>query len=122
MSFAPVFATLSASSAVTALIGSAPVRCYPAGEAPAGVVLPYATYQQIAGGPENYLSDAPDIDGSLVQIDVYAATVTAARNAFLAIRNAIEPVAYVTAVREVGRDPDTNNVHLSMDTDWLTSR
>lgn len=122
MSFAPVFATLSASTAVKAQIGSSPVRCYPAGEAPQGVALPYATYQQIAGGPENYLGETPDMDSGLVQIDVYAATVTAARSAFLAIRDAVEAVAYVTAIREPGRDPDTNNVHLSMDTDWLTSR
>lgn len=122
MSFAPVFATLSASTAVKAQIGSNPVRCYPVNDAPQGVALPYATYQQIAGGPENYLGETPDIDGGLVQIDVYAATVAAARAAFLAIRDAVEAVAYVTAVREEGRDPDTKNVHLSMDTDWLTSR
>jgi uncharacterized protein DUF3168 len=122
VSFAPVFATLAASTAVKAQIGSSPVRCYPVGEAPQGVTLPYATYQQIAGGPENYLGELPDIDSGLVQIDVYAKTVVAARSAFLAIRDAVEPVAYVTATREVGRDPDTNNVHLSMDTDWLTSR
>ena len=96
MSFAPVFATLSASATVKAQIGSSPVRCYPAGEAPQGVALPYATYQQIAGGPENYLGETPDIDSGLVQIDVYASTVTAARTAFLAIRDAVEAVAYVT--------------------------
>lgn len=122
MSFAPVFATISASSAVKALIGSSPVRLYPVGEAPQGVTLPYATYQQITGSPENYLGRLPDIDSGIVQIDVYAKTVTSARAVFAAIRDAVEPVAYLSATREVGRDPDTNNVHISMDTDWLTSR
>ena len=122
MSFAPVLATVSASSAVTALIGSNPIRFRPAGSAPQGEVVPYATYQQIAGGPENYLGGLPDMDGSLVQIDIYASTVSQAEAVFTAIRNAIEPTAYVTAVRMVGVDPDTKNVHLSMDTDWLTSR
>lgn len=122
MSFAPVFATASAASAVTALIGSNPVRCYPAGEAPQGVALPYCTYQQVGGGPENYLNQAPDIDGSLVQIDVYAATVSSARAVFVALRNAFQPVAYVVGVREDGKDPDTNRVRISFDTDWLTAR
>lgn len=122
MSFAPVFATLSASAAVKALIGSSPVRCYPAGEAPQGVTLPYATYQQVTGSPENYLGTTPDADGSTVQIDVYGATVSSARAAMAVIRDALEPVAYVVAVREMGRDPETNNVRLSMDVDWITNR
>lgn len=122
MSFAPVFATVSASAPVKALIGASPVRCYPAGEAPQNVTLPYCTYQQIAGSPENYLNQLPDIDSGLVQIDVYAATTASARAVFTALRNAVEPVAYVTAVREDGKDPDTNRVRISIDTDWLTSR
>lgn len=122
MSFAPVFATIKAASPVTVLIGTNPVRCYPAGEAPQGVALPYCTYQQIAGGPENYLNQLPDIDSGLVQIDVYAANTTSARAVFIALRDAVEPVAYVTAVREDGKDPETNRVRISMDTDWLTDR
>ena len=126
MSFAPVFATASASAPVKVLIGSNPVRLYPAAEAPAkgatGYALPYCTYQQIAGGPENYLNQSPDIDGSIVQVDVYGETVTSARAAFVALRNALQSSAYITSVREDGRDPDTNNVRISFDVEWLTPR
>jgi hypothetical protein len=122
MSFAPLFATLNASASVKALLGSSPLRVYPAGEAPQGVALPYATYQQVTGSPENYLGTTPDADASTTQVDVYAATVSAARSAMVAVRNALEPVAYVVAVREMGRDPKTNNVRVSMDVDWITSR
>lgn len=122
MSFAPLFATAKAAGGVTSLFGSTPCRIYPMGEAPQGVALPYATYQQVTGNPENYLANTPNADYSTVQVDVYAATVSEARAAMIAIRNALEPVAYVVSVREMGRDPDTNHARVSMDVDWIVNR
>lgn len=122
MSFSPLFTTLSASNAVKALIGSNPVRCHPHGEAPQGVAKPYVTYQQVSGSPENYLGTLPDADTSVTQVDVYADTVSSARAVYSAIRGAVEPVAYVTSVRELGRDAETNNYRISFDVDWITLR
>ena len=122
MSFAPLFTTLSASNAVKTLIGSSPVRCYPHGEAPQGVTKPYVTYQQESGSPENYLGTLPDADTSVTQVDVYADTVSSARAVYSAIRGAVEPVAYVTSVRELGRDAETDNYRISFDVDWITLR
>lgn len=63
MMYPPVAATLIASAAAKALIGSNPVRVYAAGEAPQPPTLPYVTWQTISGIPENYLGAAPDMDG-----------------------------------------------------------
>lgn len=126
MSFAPVEATLKGSAGVTALLGTNPTRVWPQGQSPAkGTTLygePYAVFQQITGQPENYLGTLPDVDDSTTQIDVYAATVSAARAVAIAIRNAVEPVAYVVALREMGKDATTNLSRISMDVDWITNR
>jgi len=61
MSIAPVFTLLSNAGAVTAIIGTNPVRCYPAGNIPQAlgddpnVNLPCVTWQTIGGTPNNLL-------------------------------------------------------------------
>lgn len=120
--FPPVFQTCAASAAVTALIGTTPVRLYPFGEAPQGVIYPYAVWQLVSGSPENYLGDRPDADSFTVQIDVYADTATSARNVAKALRDAIEPVAYVTSWRGESRDPDTKKYRFSFDVAWIVQR
>lgn len=122
MSFAPIFATLKAASAVTALIGSSPCRCYPHGEAPQAVTAPYVVFQQVGGGPENYLNQAPDIDGATTQIDAYASTVESARAVAVACRNALQAIGHVVSVRELGRDPITNHYRVSFDVDCYVNR
>ena len=120
--YPPLFATLAASTAVKALIGTSPVRCYPAGEAPQGVTAPYVTWQTIAGSPENYLGNTANMDGFTAQVDVWADSVTSARAVASAVRTALEPVSYVVALRGESRDPDTNRYRYSFDVDFLASR
>ena len=120
--YPPIFATCKAAAAVTALIGASPVRLYPFGEAPAGVTKPYAVWQTVGGSPENCLAGVPDMDGMTIQVDVYGTTATSSRNVAIALRDAIEPVAYVTSWRGESRDPDTNNYRWSFDVDWLIPR
>lgn len=114
MSFAPIFPTLKAASAVTALLANPP-RCYPQGEAPQGVAKPYVVYQQITGSPENYLGGNPDIDGTTTQLDVYGDTLASCRNVYTACRNALQAIGYITSYREMGREPDTNLYRISFD-------
>lgn len=122
----PVWSILKASVPVTAVFGSAPMRIFAFGRVPQGTVLPYAVFQTVAGIPENYLAQVPNMDGMTLQFDVYAAPTPAGSQAALdgaeAIRNAVEPVAYVTAWRGESRDPDTNNYRYSFDVDFLTPR
>jgi hypothetical protein len=120
--FPPIFTVCAADPAVTALLGAAPVRLYPFGEAPQDTVYPYATWQIITGSPDNYLAGRPDADGYTLQVDVYAGTGSAARAVTKALRDAIEPHAYITRWGGEGRDPETKAYRRSFDIDWITLR
>lgn len=122
MNYAPIFQIVAADPAATSLLGTLPTRLYPFGEAPAGVSLPYGVWQLISGSPENYLAGRPDIDGFTLQIDIYAATASSARDTAGAIRHAIELDAYVTGYNGEMRDDDTGHYRVSFDVDWLIPR
>ncbi len=102
--------------------GNGALRFYAFGMAPQGVAYPYAVWQLVGGSPENYLACSPDIDQSIVQVDVYAKTADSARSVAVVLRNAIEKHAYITSIRAEARDPDTNNYSFGFDSDWLTPR
>jgi len=120
--FAPIFPVVAGSAAVTAVLGSAPVRFWPFGEAPENSVLPYSVWQQVSGSPENYLGDLPDLDSYTLQIDVYASTGSSARAAAKAIRDAIEPHAHIVAWRGESRETETKLYRYSFDVEWMTPR
>lgn len=101
------------------------LRFYAFGRAPQGVVYPYAVWQLIGGQPENYVNQVPDIDTFGVQIDVYATQsqgADMARNVAEAVRDAIEPVAHITAWTGEFIDPDTKNHRFSFDSEWIVNR
>lgn len=124
--YPPLFVTLNASSAVKAIFGTSPLRVWPFGQAlqkgATGYGKPYATFQTISGSPENYLNQVPDIDSFTEQVDVYADTPTAARAGAQAIRDAIEPVAYIVGWRGEYFEKETDLYRYSFDIDWLTPR
>lgn len=120
--FPPVFATVAANATVQSLFGTTPTRVYPAAEAPQGLDATYAVWQSVGGSPENYVNTVADMDKFGVQIDVYAASLTAARTAAAALRDAIEPAAYVVAWNGEFRDPDTKLFRYSFSVDWLVER
>jgi len=118
MSFPPLFQVLTDDATVRSVLGT---RIYPHGEAPQKVVEPYAVYQQIFGASERYLATTPDADSSTNQIDVYSKQMSDARAAALAIRDALEGVAYVD-ISEGPRDPATNRARVILQVDWITLR
>lgn len=120
--YPPLFATLYASAPVKALLGTTPLRVYPAGEATQETAVPYAVFQTITGTPENYLGTRSDMDGYTVQVDVYGATLASARACADAIRTALESVAYITSLREPSKDATTRHYRYSMDVDFFTER
>ena len=120
--FPPVFAIAAADAAVKAVLGSNPVRLYPFGEAPAGVTKPYATWQTVSGDPENYLADRPDSDTFRAQIDVYADSATASRNAAKALRDALEGSGYVVSMNGESREEATKLYRYSFDWEHITPR
>ena len=118
----PIFTTVSASSAVTAIIGTNPVRLYAAGYAPQNVAKPYATYQVISGSPENYLNQVPDHDEYGIQIDCFAQSYNDVINLAKAIRDSVEPVAHITAWRGGGKENETMLYRYSFDVAWQLNR
>ncbi|HBR4759154.1 TPA: DUF3168 domain-containing protein [Klebsiella pneumoniae] len=118
---APIFAVCAASQAVRDLLGS-PVRLYPFGLQDDNIVYPYAVWQNISGVPENYLDRRPDVDSYTLQVDVYSDTVTSAQEVAKALRDAIEPNAYITRWGSQSRDPETKRFRYSFDVDWIVKR
>lgn len=120
--YPPIYPAIAASSAVKALIGGNPVRFYQFGLADKKAPLPYAVWQRSFGAPENYLGDTPDADSFTLMVDVYASSADSARSVAAAIRDAIEPFAYITAWLGETIDPDTKNNRFTFQVDWIVPR
>ena len=121
--FPPVFDVCAQSAEVGALLGTAPLRMWPFGDAPqTNQTLPYAVWQTVGGAPENYISGVPDIDAYLIQIDVYATTASSARDVARALRDAIEPNAHIISWRGESVEPETRHYRSSFDVDWFNRR
>ena len=118
----PIFMVCAADDAVKAALGDNPVRLFPFGDAPQDAVLPYAVWQVITGAPENFLANRPDADSYTLQVDVYADGGASAISAAKALRDAIEPHAYIA--RWGGRQIEygTNLKRVSFDVDWIVQR
>jgi hypothetical protein len=130
--FPPIFSIAAADNSVKALLGSGadgdPVRFWPFGEAPRDANgrrahgTPYAVWQIVTGSPQNYLDKTPDMDGYGVQIDSYAESVSAAREVAQALRDCLEPHAYVTAWNGELRDFPTGLFRWTFTMAFLTQR
>lgn len=119
----PVFNTLKVAPAVTALLGAGNnMRVYNFGRAPANVAKPYVVWQQITGFPNNNLSQLPENDEFNVQIDIYASSSESAEQVKNAIRDAIEPVMYITSWDGEGMDKETTLYRITFSVDWFVSR
>jgi hypothetical protein len=121
----PIYELAKASAAVQALLGANP-RFTPFGAAPQkGEPLygvPYAVYQTIYGSPENYLSQRPDMDNWGVQVDAYARTAPEANAVAVALREALEGVAHVTAYNGDAKDAATGLFRYSFTVEFWTPR
>ncbi|HCA25256.1 MAG TPA: hypothetical protein DEP32_13915 [Pseudomonas sp.] len=120
--YAPIFQVIAAVPAVTALLGTGPVRFWPFGEGEEDAPRPYAVWQTITGNAENYLDQVPDSDAYTLQVDVYADSAASVRDAARALRDAIEPHAHIVAWRGESREPDTKLYRYSFDVSWLVTR
>lgn len=86
---APVYSTLIASGAVTALVST---RVYE-DAAPQDVAKPYITFSYSGGLTNNYLGDLPGIDNLVVQIEITALTAASRAAIMAAVIAALDPVA-----------------------------
>lgn len=120
--FPPIFKICSSDTAVKAALGTKPTRLYAFGDAPQDVAKPYAVWQIIGGLPSNFINQVPDIDSYMIQVDVYAENESSARQSAEAIRDAIEPHAYVQAWRGEFTDGTTMLKRYSFDISWFVNR
>lgn len=119
---APIFAVCAASPAVNALLGGQTLRLYPFGTQNDNIIYPYAVWQNVSGSPENYLAQRPDADTFSLQVDAYADTPDEVIAVAAALRDALEPHAYITRWGGQEQDTETKRYRYSFDVDWIVSR
>jgi len=120
--FPNIYSTLKASSAVTAIVGSSPMRAYGHGNAPQDTEKPYIVYSVYSGSPENNLSDIADIDLYSLQIDCYHQTDSGVESLASAVRDSMEGIGYLTGVPIDEREQDTKLFRIAMQFDVWHSR
>lgn len=116
------FTLLNASNPVKALLGSNPLRVFPAGRAPEETQRPYAVYSIYNGNPENYLNQAPDIDNNGIQVSIYADTYAEMAGCFTAVRDALQNDAHMISYTTPDQDADTNLFSCRMEFDFWDDR
>jgi len=119
----PVFQTLLASPAVTAIVGSGlGARIYRHSSAPQDTTQPYITWFLVSGAPENTLSELPSIDRMSIQVDCWSLSDQGIEDMATAVRDAIEPYAHMLSVPVDSQEPDTKLYRISLQFDWWQSR
>jgi len=120
----PIFELCSADTTLQGLLSDdlGRFQLYPFGEAPQLGAKPYAVWQLVGGGPENYISNVPDIDQVTVLVDTYAKEASMAREVSAALVAAIESVAHVVRHNGEWRDPETRAYRCSFTVDWFVER
>lgn len=121
--FAPASDIARADAGVIAVLGTGTAqRFYSFGEAPEQTDKPYAVWQVVGGGPENYLAGRPDSDSHSVQVDCYALSAREARPVAAALVRAFELHGYVTAWNGEFIDPDVRLRRISFTVEFITPR
>lgn len=124
MMFAPIYTVAVANTQVQALLGDGEggLKLWPFDEAPKDTELPYATWQNVNGMPQNYLADTPDADFYYIQVNVWGVTSQQMFAVVEALRDAIEGVAYVTRWGQTVKDAETKAFGYDFDADFITYR
>lgn len=119
--YPPVHSILVAAQLVQSYVGQ---RVYPHGLAPDKVPTPYVTWYVAGGAPENQLDGVPLIDSYVVTVRVWA-DANAGADPFAigeAVRDALEPHAFMEDVPSSGRDTETKRYWLAMTFRFWTDR
>lgn len=118
-----IFPLLKNAPAVTAFVGTNPVRVYRHGRAPQGVLAPYVTWFVPGGAPENGF-DGPQADFSRVQVDAWVddgpdGDVKVEQLA-KAVRAALEQGGVCVGFAGDGQDPETKRFRMGYLFDFIT--
>lgn len=121
-----LFPLIRDDNAITAIIGTNPVRFFRHGQAPQGVVAPYITHQAIDVVPENNLDSTPPVDSCRVQVSCWSDNAGAGSRGVetLAglVRDAIEPYHHILDIRDMGQDPETQRYRIDLDVSVWNAR
>jgi hypothetical protein len=117
--YPPVFALLSADSAVAAHVDT---RIYPHARAPQRATTPYITWHVMGGAAENTLSAVPDIDSVVVRVSVWSDDAQDIYAIGQAVRDCLELDAHMEDVPMTGRDAETLRAWLAMTFRFWTAR
>jgi len=118
----PVVAIAKQSPVLVALIGNDPFRFFAFGDAGENPQYPYATYQNIAGAPENYLGDRPDADDWILQINCWAKSEAQVIAVAKAMSESLELNAHITGWGNSERDPVTRNYRFTFTVEIIDLR
>lgn len=122
----PVYNTLRASSAVARL---ADRRIWRHNDAPQDASnqarvtdAPYITWFLVTGEAQNTLGELPSKDRMTIQIDCWHPSDGGCEDLATAVRDAIEPYAYLTGQPVDARDPATRLYRMALQFDWFVDR
>lgn len=118
----PIFPILAASSTVTNIIGTNPVRAYRHGAAPQDTSKPYVTWSLISGLPDNTLSELPKVDRLTFEVDCWSMDGTQVENLAIAVRDALEPFCHMTGMPLNNREPETKLYRIALQFDYWLDR
>jgi len=82
----------------------------------------YVTWFLVTGDPQNTLSELPSKDRMTIQVDNWHPSDAQCEQLAIAVRNAIEPYAYMTGQPIDGRDPATKLYRMALQFDWFVDR
>jgi len=118
----PIVELAKQNAALVALIGNNPFRFFAFGDAGDQPQYPYATYQNIAGAPENYLGDRPDADSWILQVNCWAKTESQVVAVAKAMNESLELDAHITDWGVAARDPVTRNYRFTFTVEIIDLR
>jgi hypothetical protein len=130
MSIAPIYSLLAASGTVTAIVGTNPVRIYPAGNIPQvegqdpNANLPCITWQMIGGYTENLLDERPPADHQRLQLDCWTFGDTGfddAETLASAAQAALELHGYCVSINGHDYDEVTKRYRSSFDWSFIVA-
>ena len=115
----PIYGVLSMDSGVSGIVGD---RIYPHGSAPQDVSKPYITWQQIAGTPDNNLSDPFDVILSLIQINCWHPVGSGVSELARDVISALESYGHIVGIPIDDRDTETGLYWIAIEIDWWFPR
>ena len=118
----PINAVLAADPAVTAKIGSAPMRCFAFAMVPEGTALPYVAWYTSGGSPENVMGGTPPHDATICTFEIWADSSASLLPTYTAVRNAVERLGNIISFNPDDYNPATGRLVMSFDAEFHVMR